>query len=88
MPRKLLSTEELESWLTAELGKFEDCEECEVMAVMRLRKPGRTGCNWSSNLKVRATGVPQDILRPVVSEVIRRARAKFNIRPKRLKKPA
>jgi len=80
MARKLLSTEELEFWLTAELRKFEGCEKCEVMAVMRLYEPDETGCNWSSHITVKATGVPQDILNSAVSEVIRRARPKFNIK--------
>ena len=80
MTRSLLSREELESWLTAELRKFETCENCEVMAVMPLREPDEDGCNWSKTLTIRATGVPQDILNCAFSNVMAKARSKFNLK--------
>lgn len=80
MTRTLLSQKELESWLTAELRKCEGCEECEVMAVMPLRETDEEGCNWSRTLTIRATGVPQDILHSAFSNVMAKARSKFNLK--------
>jgi hypothetical protein len=79
MDRQVISQEELKSSLTAELQKFEGCENCQVVAVMRLHEPDKTGCNWSRTVTVRATGVPRDIFVPAVKEVITRARDKFNL---------
>ena len=80
MTRKLLSREELEYWLTAELRKFEECEGCEVRHVIPLRGPDKDGCNWSRTLTIRATGVPQNILNLAFSKVMAKARSKFNLK--------
>ena len=80
MKRKLLSPEELESWLTVELRKFKGCKSCEVIGVDGLLEPDKTGCNWSSLVTVRVTGVPRDVFEPPVKDVVEQAQAKFNLK--------
>lgn len=72
----------LAEWLTSELRKFDGCDECEVTAVYRLREPDKEGCNWSMDgPPVRATGVPPEILRPALADVVARAKERFNVSP-------
>jgi hypothetical protein len=81
MTRKILGREELESWLTAELRKFEECEDCEVVHVIRLRIPDKAGCNWSRTVTIRGcTEVAREILRPAFEKVMAKARSKFNLK--------
>lgn len=73
-----ISMKDLAQWLTTELRKFEDCEDCLVSGVYRLATPEQGGCNWSMGY-MRATNVPLAILDPAISDVIARARQRFNI---------
>jgi hypothetical protein len=73
----LVSMDDLAQWLTAEVRKFEGCEECLVTGVYRLAAPDEDGCNWSMGY-MRATGVPRAILDPAMSDVVSRARQSFN----------
>lgn len=78
--RTVVSREELEQWLTNELQKIEDCEECSVGGIMPLREPDEDGCNWSGDVVVSSGGVPVEYFRPYLARIMREARNRFNIR--------
>ena len=79
MERKVVTNEVLQAWLTAEIQKFEGCEECSFGGIKPLREADESGCNWSSDIVLRMTGVPQEIYIPAVSKIMREARKRFNI---------
>lgn len=72
----------LAKWLTTELHGFNGCEECVVRGVYRLEEPDEEGCNWSMDgVPVGATGVPAELLRRALVNVMKRARERFNVLP-------
>lgn len=73
-----ISMDDLAQWLTAEVRKFEGCEECLISGVYRLAAPDEDGCNWSMGY-MRATNVPRAILDPAIADVVARARQRFNL---------
>lgn len=79
MARKLLTREELAEWMTAQLRKVEDCEECSVGPVNLLQQPDTDGCNWSDSLVVQSAGVPREHFGPHVAQIGAMAKAMFNI---------
>ncbi len=79
MARKVVTKEELQAWLTAEIRKYEGCEDCKFGGVMPLSEPDEAGCNWSDSVVLRATGVPPEIYKPALTKVMFEARSKFNI---------
>jgi hypothetical protein len=52
--RKVVSSSELNLWLTSEIRSVAGCEQCELTWKYRLREPEKKGgCNWSSlNLRL------------------------------------
>ena len=80
MSRRLVSREELRSWMNAELKKFEGCEDCEFGGVTPLQQPDETGCNWSDSMYIRTGGVPQETFQPAVQKIIAEARRHFNLK--------
>jgi hypothetical protein len=81
-PRKNLTREELLAWINAEIQKVQGCKQCfSDGPIGLLQKPDQEGCNWSDQIVVNYTGVPDEIFRPVVERVLARARAKFNVGP-------
>jgi len=47
--RKVVSSAELNDWLTGEIRRVAGCEQCELTWKYRLREPEKHGgCNWSS----------------------------------------
>ena len=79
MKKAIISKEELQTWLTIEIRKFEGCEECSFMGIIPLRQPDEFGCNWSADIVLKMTGVPPEIYRPAFESVMAEARRKFNI---------
>jgi hypothetical protein len=80
MSRTVISTAELQKWLTTEIRKFEDCEECSFGEIMPLRQPDKSGFNWSDDIVLRMTGVSPEIYLPAAKSVMAEARRKFNIK--------
>jgi hypothetical protein len=78
MPRKTVSEVELLQWINAELAKNDDCVDCRVTSVMRLRDVDADGCNWSS-ANLRCSGRPVVLCQSVANEAIAQARLLFNI---------
>lgn len=74
----LISMDDLARWLTAEVRKFEGCEECLITGVYRLAAADEDGCNWSMGY-MRATNVPRAVLEPAIADVVARARQRFNL---------
>ncbi len=77
--RKLCTAKAIAAWITTELQKIEDCEECEVRSVTRLRRPDKEGCNWSPSVCVNTSGVPASHYGPYLLDIIREARRQFNV---------
>jgi hypothetical protein len=80
MARKIISRDQLKAWMTAEIQKFEGCEEVEVNGITPLREPDSEGVNWSDTIGMRVTGVPKEIYKAALAKVLATARARFNIR--------
>ncbi len=78
MTRKLVTVEELSKWITLELQKHEGCEDCRAGGIYLLSMPDEYGCNWNMDM-VRATGVPWELLKNALSQVMTQAKRSFNI---------
>lgn len=79
MPKQLVTREELAAWLTNELRKVEDCEECSVGGIVALREPDPTGCNWSDGV-ILSGGAPAEYVMPHLQRIVAQARERFNLR--------
>lgn len=79
MKRQIVSKEKLQAWLTAELQKVEDCNECTVGGIMALQQPDEDGCNWSDSIVVSTGGVPLHYFKPHLDVIMANARARFNV---------
>ncbi len=79
MARTVVTKEEFQAWLTAEIRKIEGCETCSFCGVMPLQDLDESGCNWSETIYLKATGVPSEIYRPAIAKVRAEARSRFNI---------
>lgn len=77
MARVSVSQDQLLNWINAELSKHEECGDCRVTSIIRLKGEDEDGCNWSS-VNLRCSGVPADICYPVANQVIAEAKMKFN----------
>lgn len=77
--RQLVSQDILINWMTAEVAKFEGCENCQVKGVYMLIEPDPEGCNWSLQT-IRVTGVPREIYEPAVALVVAKARNRYNLK--------
>jgi hypothetical protein len=62
-------------WLTVELQKVRDCEECTVSKVHQLQQPDEDGSNWSDNIVVSHSEVPFDYLRPHLARILSEAKS-------------
>lgn len=80
MDRTIVTKEELQAWLIAEIRKCEGCEECSFGGITPLLEVDESGCNWSSSVVLREAGVPPEIYRPAAAKIMAEARSKFNIR--------
>lgn len=80
MNRTLLTNDELQNWLTERLRIFEGCEKCSSGGINELREPDEDGRNWSDCIHFRITGVPPEIYRPAIRQVLDEACSRFNVR--------
>ncbi|SEM10093.1 hypothetical protein SAMN05518845_11669 [Variovorax sp. YR750] len=80
LERKILSSAELNAWLTSEIRKIDGCHECKLTWKYRLRDPGQhDGCNWSDlNLQL-GEGADLDTAVKAAGEIERRAFKLFNL---------
>ena len=75
-----MTREQLKAWLNDEVRKSSGCEECLVTGgLLPLAEPDESGCNWSDSLYLNAGDVSPALYRPVVREVLVRARSGINI---------
>ena len=79
MSKDIRTSAEIGAWITQRLRTLEDCGECKVTAVQRLRDPDDEGCNWSDVIFVRTGGVTREYFEPFLREVILEARQRFNL---------
>jgi hypothetical protein len=80
MERKLVTNDELKAYLTSELQKVEDCEECSIDSIMPLQLPDEDGCNWSDMVHVRSgPEVAAEYFRPHVRRIVAEARKRYNL---------
>jgi hypothetical protein len=79
--RTLVTLEELSAWITERIQAVEDCEGTTVTVQYRLKKPDKSGCNWSENVvfNVGPKASKQTVLTHV-GKLVREAREKFNIK--------
>lgn len=81
MERILVSEEELIEILNKELRKREDSEGYSFSpGVMRLRDKDKDGCNWSTSVKFRGSGVPVIAMADVAKWIVAEARKKYNLK--------
>ncbi|MGY4828203.1 hypothetical protein ACVNIS_06475 [Sphaerotilaceae bacterium SBD11-9] len=79
MARKLVTREELATWMTAKLQQVEDCEGCSIGEVNLLKSPDADGCNWSDSLTLNTGGVSVEYMHPHLAKILAEARATFNV---------
>ena len=77
MERVTVSQEELLEWINLELSTHEECNDCRVTSVVRLKGEDDDGCNWSS-VNLRCSGVPADVCNQVANRTIAQAKRNFN----------
>jgi hypothetical protein len=77
MERKILSIEQINALIAAEMEKHEECAGKKVYSVYA-HKPDAEGCNWDINT---GSGAPEDpgICRDRVLEAARSLRAQYNV---------
>ena len=80
MERKIVSEEELISILNGELSKFGECKDCQFYHVSKLQESDNDGCNWSSEVMLRCSGVPVKICQKFAHRIINEARKKYNLK--------
>jgi hypothetical protein len=79
--RVVISPQQLDHYLTAELHKVPGFAGVTVHAGYRLREPDADGCNWSGHA-VPLHGVrapPADVIEATLRPIVRNARARFNL---------
>ncbi len=74
----LVSERKLLDWINGEVQRHEGCDAVEIEGVNRLREPDLNANNWTVPY-ARATGVPRQVLYPVLDQVIREAKTRFNL---------
>jgi hypothetical protein len=81
MSRQLITRTELLNWLTTELRRVEGLEQRQASGgAWPLQEPDQDGCNWSSTVQVSCGEAEPLDLSIHLSEVIRQARARFNLK--------
>jgi hypothetical protein len=80
MKRKLVSQDELLKVMNSELAKHDQCTDCHFTSILALREVDEDGCNWSSMVNLRCSGVPSDICWPIANRISAKAREKFNLK--------
>lgn len=71
--RQLVSSDQLGSWITVWVRKFEGCRDFKFDGVVALPQPSPDGCNWA------ALETPPSIWQPAFDEAVALARLKFNL---------
>lgn len=79
MNKQLLTPEQLAEYLTKELRKVKDCQDCRIGGIKRLKKADTEGCNWSDSFIVSSGGIPEQYFRPYLEKIVREAKMKFNL---------
>ena len=77
--RKVISTDELNKWLTDYVAKHEDCEGTSVTVKYKLQKPDSEGCNWSEVTFNPGKNADKSTLVGIVGNAVREARETFNV---------
>ena len=78
--RETVTRAGLSDILTAELQTIEDAAGSRITVQYELLEPDADGCNWSDSVSVRVgPKASPEYLRPIVSDIIKRARSRYNI---------
>lgn len=78
--RKVVSSAELNVWLTGEIRSVAGCEQCELSWGYRLREPEKHGgCNWSSIILRLGEDTDRDVAIRAALEIEVRALDLFNL---------
>ena len=79
MTRKIVSEQELVSWINSQFKKTESCDSVTISGVYKLKNPEENnGCNWSSS-SYRTGGSPKEICNDIVSGIFSEASEAFNV---------
>ncbi|MBI3653683.1 MAG: hypothetical protein HY231_21840 [Acidobacteria bacterium] len=80
MSRTLVTISELTAYLTGELRKVEDCQQCSISRVLAYQQPDEDGCNWSPDVIVSySPDVAKEYVIPHVQRIVAEARKRFNL---------
>jgi|GEM_PF-5678254 len=78
--RKVITLDELNTWLTEYVAGHEDCEGTTVRVQHKLQKPDAEGCNWSDSVIFNpGRNADKHSLTGIVGNAVREARNKFNV---------
>jgi hypothetical protein len=82
MKQRLVSAKQLADWITAEIQKYEGCEDVRVNGdVLGLREPEPDGCNWSDSLSLSMGDADPADVASALSHTLQEARRRFNLNP-------
>jgi hypothetical protein len=80
MSRKFVSATHINNWLTTELQKTPDCEQCTLSGVMKLQDIDDDGCNWTERAVVlNAAGANDPYVVKKAQDLVLLAKSLFNI---------
>ena len=79
MHRTIVTESKLLELINAELAEHEECSDCRVTSVLKLRDVAPGGCNWSSP-NLRCSGEPVSLCLPVANQVIAQISLQFNVK--------
>lgn len=81
--RKTIQERELNAWMTKELSATGLRKGSQILMKARLAEPDETGCNWTADVHLsggfNTLAELHEVVRPAAEEIVRRARAQFNV---------
>ena len=79
MNRRFVSETWLCDYLNDRIHRYEECEHCQFLGIVRLREFDESGCNWSPP-HLRSSGQFSEVCLPIARNVVAEAMEKFNLK--------
>jgi hypothetical protein len=65
MTKELITRNKLQQWLTTEIQKEENFEQCRFKGITKLAEPDCNGCNWTTSF-ITSVNLPDSTVDKVV----------------------
>lgn len=79
MKRKTVPHEELLRILNQKLADVDECQNCRIRGVHRLREPDEHGCNWDREATLSCSGTPTELCLPHAARILGEVADEYNI---------